>query len=139
MPITPVSDRLQNRLAIEDNGCWRWTGLLDHDGYGRFWTRGRWRILHRVAYETLRGPIPDGLTIDHLCRNRACFNPEHLEPVTLQENQRRGRAVSPKTHCIHGHVYDEANTTIDGNGARRCKTCARQKRRIYVAKRRAFA
>lgn len=74
------------------NGCWLWTGTIERTGYGRFWLGGRQEIAHRASYALLIGPIPEGLTIDHLCRVRACVNPDHLEPVTLAENIRRERA-----------------------------------------------
>jgi hypothetical protein len=85
---------------------------------------------HRVAYEALIGPIPDGLQLDHLCRNRACVNPLHTEPVTQIENIRRGEAGVPsgsqqraKTHCPQGHPYSQGNTYIRKNGHRMCRTC----------------
>lgn len=89
----PIAERLMAYVERTDAGCWRWTGRLSSAGYGE--TSGERHgvkvLAHRVSYETFVGPIPDGLHIDHLCRNRACINPEHLEPVTLQENLRRGR------------------------------------------------
>ena len=90
-------------------GCWLWTDALNTNGYGVVWDPAKQKQskAHRVAYEELVGAIPDELPIDHLCRNRACINPEHLQPVTLGENVRRG--VSPpaqrarQTHCKNGH------------------------------------
>lgn len=96
------------------------------NGYGRF---GDQRA-HRVSYEWEFGPIPDGLQIDHLCRNRACILPEHLEAVTQQENMRRGtlhlvyEARRTATHCVHGHAFDQANT-YPYRGARQCLACKR--------------
>lgn len=75
------------------NGCWVWTGRLNRNGYGRVWWQGREPVVHRVVWELLIGPIPKGLVLDHLCRNRACCNPGHLEPVTQRENVVRGEAV----------------------------------------------
>lgn len=112
--------------------CWLWTGAIDAGGYGAFAApletggRARYILAHRYAHEFLKGPIPDGLTIDHLCRVRNCVNPDHLEAVTTRENTVRG--ISPparnavKTHCKHGHIFDEANTRTS-SGFRACRAC----------------
>ena len=82
---------------------------------------------HRLAYELVKGPIPQGLHIDHLCRNRICVNPDHMEPVTLVENVMRGESIFAKqarqTHCKRGHEFDEANTYVYKTGNRQCKKC----------------
>jgi hypothetical protein len=105
--------------------CWFWTGVVNGSGYGSTWLGGKWVGAHRLAYETLRGPIPAHYDIDHLCRRRLCVNPEHLEPVTRRENLRRGKTVVAahlaKTRCPKGHLYD----WTDNRGARCCKTCRR--------------
>jgi hypothetical protein len=116
-------------------GCWRWMGYTQPDGYGRFRSAaGRTVSAHRFAYEMLVGPIPEGLTIDHLCRIRPCVNPAHLEPVTHRENVLRGETVTAanaaKTHCAQGHAYDEANTYTDAKGSRHCRSCNRECQRI---------
>lgn len=89
---------------------------------------------HRVVYEELVGPIPDGLMLDHLCRVRHCVNPEHLEPVTNRENVLRGEGHSAKaaraTHCLKGHPYAGENLRILSNGWRRCRACHRERERI---------
>lgn len=105
--------------------CWLWTASLC-DGYGQFSvSAGLPRRAHRVAYELLVGPIPEGLTLDHLCRVRNCVRPDHLEPVTQAENTRR--ASLGKTHCRQGHPYDEANTYIrPSRGERECRICRRE-------------
>lgn len=119
-----VLDRFWSKLDKSD-GCWLWTAACNRDGYGAFSVNGRMVKAHRFAYEELVGPIPDGLVIDHLCRNRECVNPAHLEPVTHVENVRRGRPGDQnrrKTHCPMGHPYDDANT-IHKNGRRFCRAC----------------
>lgn len=110
--------------------CWEWTANKIR-GYGQFTAAKRKYRAHRFAYELLVGPIPEGLEIDHLCRNRACVNPAHLEPVTRQENLRRAgvswryanAARRAKTHCKRGHLFDEKNTYITRSGGRQCRQC----------------
>jgi hypothetical protein len=112
--------------------CWQWTAAKCSRGYGAFGVDRKPRRAHRVAYELVVGPIPDGLELDHLCRNPSCVNPEHLEPVTHRENMRRGTGVfgvnARKTHCNSGHLYDEANTIWEPNGSRRCRMCKNLRR-----------
>jgi hypothetical protein len=122
---------------VEFSGsCWLWTGTKSDTGYGNIYIDGSKQLAHRVAYELLVGPIPEGLDLDHLCRIRACVNPDHLEPVTRRENCLRGRRSkllqrgtdtnARKTHCPKGHPYDEANTSIRG-GRRHCRACHRDR------------
>ena len=106
--------------------CWIWFGPKDQSGYGRYQNVPA----HRYAYILEFGPILDGLVIDHLCRNPACVNPWHLEPVTARVNILRGEGVGAgnarKTHCINGHLFDEANTYIRKDRYQRmCRTCHR--------------
>lgn len=114
-------------------GCWEWTGGKNHGGYGVAWIDGKARIAHRAIYELDRGPIPDRAQLDHLCRNRACVNPTHLEPVTPAVNiQRSDHAEKRKTHCPKGHPYDEANTrVVASSGHRKCRECTRAAKRAY--------
>jgi hypothetical protein len=89
--IPPAS--LADRITVSESGCWLWTGEMNRNGYGRVRSDGKRVMAHRRAWELLRGPIPTGLVLDHLCRNRHCCNPAHLEPVTVRENTLRGEAV----------------------------------------------
>jgi hypothetical protein len=127
--------KVTDRLSVGGlDACWNWQGKLT-DGYGRIWdgpARRAYRS-HRVIWTLLRGPIPEGLTIDHLCRNRACGNPRHMELVTRRENVLRGEghtAVNAaKTHCSRGHEFNEENTKWRTDGTRCCKTCRRDNER----------
>lgn len=109
------------------SGCWLWVGATRGTGYGAFGIGRRQFQAHRVAYELLVGPIPQGLQIDHLCRVRRCVNPAHLEPVTQRENLLRGNTIvaaqAAQTHCKRGHLFDEANTRVR-NGQRLCRACS---------------
>ena len=115
-------DRLVSKFEVQD-GCWEWRGSKSPTGYGKLSLWDWARYAHRVVYELLRGPIQDGLEIDHLCRNRGCVNPDHLEPVTKVENLRRGVGAgglnARKMFCPKGHNYK----TINDRGWRRCGTC----------------
>lgn len=117
--------------------CIEWTGNIASNGYGRVKVKGKSHYAHRLAYERAFGPIPPGAHIDHLCRNRACVNPEHLEAVDLVTNIMRGEGVmaqnSRKTHCPQGHPYDDENTMLL-NGRRHCRECGRARNRAWYAR-----
>lgn len=119
--------------------CWLWDGSHSGQGYGQFWGNGRTEWAHRVVYEALVGPIPDGLQIDHLCRNPGCVNPGHLEVVTSRENTLRGVSMvarnAKKTRCPSGHPYDEKNTYRDKKEKRHCRICMRAGNRRYQKRR----
>lgn len=141
IPITSTNvPRFWNRVSIDDpNGCWLWTGKKCKAGYGDFCAAHKIRVkAHRFAYKNIHGSIPHGLTLDHLCRNRACVNPMHLEPVSIGVNALRG--VSPcavnarKTHCHAGHPLHGMNLRMDnrlGYTQRICRQCKALKQRIY--------
>jgi hypothetical protein len=105
--------------------CWVWIGARHGNGYGAFWDGERVVTAHRFSF----GPVPEGLELDHLCANRACIRPLHLEAVTHAENIRRGAARV--THCPAGHPYDEANTYHHPTGSRDCRACMRISRQRY--------
>jgi hypothetical protein len=123
------------------DGCWPWLATITYRGYGHFKLHGHLVVAHRVAYELTVGPVPDQTVLDHLCHtrdkecaggvacpHRRCVNPDHLEPVTVAENIRRGRMLdlrAKKTHCPAGHEYTPENTYLNKRGARGCRTCVR--------------
>lgn len=142
----PLVDRVRLWSIPEPNtGCWLWLGVLSEDGYPKMVVKGRRVFAHRVAYSEMVGAIPDGMQLDHLCRTRCCVNPDHLEPVTQQENIARGRAGEhnrSKTHCPSGHPFDETNTrwhVTTRRTWRSCKTCDTQEQRDRYARRKAVA
>ena len=128
--VRPCADRFWEKVERTE-GCWIWKASLNTYGYGQFFHDGSPRKAHRLSYEWANGPIPAGLEIDHLCRTRACVNPDHLEPVTHRENLLRGDTFQARnanaTHCPRGHAYDYANTKVGPTGGRRCRACDREK------------
>ncbi len=125
------SERFWSKVDFHDDadGCWMWIGARQISGYGQIGSGSRvgrpMLVAHRVAYELLVGPISEGLEIDHLCRNKPCVNPAHLEPVTHEENiQRHHRRV---TTCPNGHQYEIAGFYLDVHGHRRCRICQKER------------
>lgn len=162
MPTNTSPEAIEARFWARVNktdACWLWTGKCSgsNANYGSFKVGGKSTYVHRYAYEIMVGPIPAGLTIDHLCRVTKCVNPSHLEPVTIQENLRRadikqpcptcGEVMLPRhlkhhlpiclgeiTPCGAGHTLDAANTYW-WNGVRRCRRCHADRAREYRARR----
>jgi hypothetical protein len=135
------ADRILAKITIDPGtGCWEWQGYRQPGGYGRTRSCGRKVLVHRWVFEHLVGPIPEGLTLDHLCRNPACCNPDHLEPVTQRVNTLRGIGQGAlnavKVECPKGHPYSAANTYVDFLGRRVCRTCRTEWNRAYRRKQR---
>lgn len=126
--------RLWRKIVVLED-CWEWVGATDDKGYGRIAIGGKKMLAHRVMYETEHGPIPPGLELDHLCRNRRCVKPSHMEAVTHRENCLRGFGVGAmaarRTHCKHGHPLDGLATH-----QRYCLTCHRLRSRTRRLSRR---
>jgi hypothetical protein len=126
-----IRRRIKGNIEILENGCWKWLPTLNEGGYGRLWGD----MAHRLSYSAYIGPIGKGLDIDHLCRNRYCVNPKHLEPVTRRDNLLRGigtdlqkRKALEKTHCPEGHELTMENIYIRPcDGVRICMTCKKIK------------
>lgn len=128
--LLPVN--MRNKIVVElspvamSDFCWAWTGCLNSRGYGCVAVRGKSQLAHRVSYELLAGPIPTGLHIDHLCLNKRCINPAHLEPVTPLENTRRALDVRGRDRCVNGHPMAGLNLVIrhrNGWEYRTCRMC----------------
>lgn len=134
MPKNPPPPELRfprKYTVVAATGCWEWTGHRQADGYGTF-RAGRMRRAHAYSYELYVGPIPPGMEIDHLCKNRGCVNPSHLEPVTHTENVRRAGGYRARwTACPNGHEFSEENTGTYA-GKRYCRTCRRDRTRAYM-------
>ena len=132
--VTPeLLTRFWSYVQTVDSGCWEWQGSLKSNSthpYGQFWDGEHVCLAHRWAYAALVSPIPEGLTIDHLCKNPPCVNPAHLEPVTMQVNMLRGdhaSAVAVRTgRCKRGHVFEAGNRGLRKNGTSYCRTCMRE-------------
>lgn len=126
--LTRITVDLDGTRPVDDAPCWTWTGCIKGNGYGYF----REQLAHCLVFAELRGEIPAGLELDHLCRNHSCVNPAHLEPVTHEENCRRGltgevaRArMLGKTHCVRNHEFTPENTKQTPR-QRKCRQCIRE-------------
>lgn len=118
--------QIKSKLVEQSNGCLMWPGTLVK-GYGQVKICCKSVYVHRLLYEDANGPIPSGMVIDHLCRNPACSNVEHLEVVTIQENLARGLYGRLRTQCKRGHVYTEATSYVSRDGVRFCRLCRRER------------
>lgn len=125
-----IQKKIRKYIHGNTDGCWLWTGGLSKNGYGNYWNEGA----HRTVYKSLMGDIPKGMQLDHLCRNRSCVNPNHLEVVTCKENILRGRGLAAvnakKTHCKRGHEFTEENTYL-WKDHRICRECGRVRQSAY--------
>lgn len=145
------------KWEVQEDGCWLWLGRTNPQGYVMTWFRGKTVKAHRAVYIAMKGNVPDGMTLDHLCHNadlsctggptcrhRRCVNPAHLEPVPLVTNLRRSKiANAGKTHCLRGHPFDTSNTLIVktrwGGLGRVCRACGRENMARQRAKKRTSA
>jgi hypothetical protein len=129
-------ERFWEKVSVTPS-CWNWMACKVY-GYGRIKISGKQLLAHRVSYEALKGKIPEGLQLDHLCKNRACVNPDHLEIVTQLENWERGlsppRLNRDKTSCKRGHPLDVINTYVSKDGTRYCRACNLENVKRYQEK-----
>lgn len=128
--VDEIWEHVEKRIRPDARtGCWNWTGATSTDGYGNVKWFGTSYSTHRLAYQANVGDVPEGLELDHLCRNRRCCNPQHLEAVTHAVNIARGVGRfadrQKQTHCTHGHEFTPENTYIKRTGTRECRTCKR--------------
>jgi len=145
-PFTPIPDRIARNSEVDEAGCWLWRGHVHRNGYGSIRvgsaTDGsrRNQMAHRASYEAFVGPIPDGFVIDHICRNKSCVNPAHLEAVTQSENLARGVGTpATRTTCPRGHEYRRSWDSARGIPVRICDTCRNELARLRRASRRQTA
>jgi hypothetical protein len=137
-PLSPEQRFWAKVSAPDSDGCWNWNGSTSKKtGYGQFALDNKTPLLvHRIAYSLLRGEIPPKMTIDHLCRNRRCVNPDHMDICTRGENTMRGNTITAanlrKTHCGKGHPYSGENLIVKAEGFRRCRQCHAEWNRKYM-------
>lgn len=134
-----IREQIWGNIHPEPNtGCWLWSGYINDDGYGRGFpvASGRLVMAHRITYESLVAALGEGMELDHLCRTRACCNPEHLEEVTHAENTRR--AAAQLTHCKQGHEFNSENALfVENKGGyilRKCQVCLKVRNSANVVK-----
>lgn len=132
VPLAPhIAERINAKVRTQPNfGCWIWLGAKNNKGYAQIRIQRKCYLVHRVLFESIVGPIPAGLELDHLCRQPACVNPIHMEAVTHAVNIRRGRRAPWKEACPGGHAYTSANTYWNTRGHRVCLTCKRARGRL---------
>jgi hypothetical protein len=131
--VNPEENRVLSKVAMGD--CWEWLASFNTDGYGAAWYENKQQQAHRAVYKILVGPIPEGMQLDHLCNNRSCVNPNHLEVVDAWENNFRSQSFTAKnikkTHCIHGHEFTDENTYIHPQrGHRHCRACQNKRKGV---------
>lgn len=137
-----IFDLFESNIKKSNSGCWDWIGPMDINGYGRFYFEKERKSAHRVSlylYKNININPKKGYECDHLCRNRRCVNPDHLEEVTKKENLKRGEWFiyinSRKTHCKNGHIFNKENTYEKknkfGNIQRECRICRSEYRKLY--------
>lgn len=134
MMVNEEMQRFYDKIFIEPNcGCWLWEGAYSNHGYGYFKYKRKVKRSHRLSYEFHYGEVPDGLVVDHLCKNKGCVNPRHLEAVSQKVNVKRGNHGG-KTHCLHGHPLSGENLYVHSNGSRKCRKCKNAARSRYRRK-----
>ena len=130
--------RVLSRITVNNQGCWEWKSPLHDGGYATMSVDDKSQYIHRLIYEYYHGQIQSDLQIDHLCRNRKCVNPIHLELVTQKENIMRGKGVgvlnSLKTQCPKGHPYTKENLIMYKDGSKKCRICHNERQKQYQRK-----